>query len=247
MWVRGLVCALMLAGAPEDSAGGAGEPRAVIEGPERAALGDLVVLDASRSEANAFAWLLVGGPKSFLPVDEGRRCVFASGTAGQYTFVLAAAANDRVALARHVLTIGESPPTPPTPTPPVPPTPPPPTPEPLPHGKYDLARLARDWAKLSVSLDGSRRQASARSLAASFHSMASAIAAGTLTVPAEILAETKRSNQAALGADTDAWRPWFALLAPKLEALNQSGSLKIADDYATAWRELAAGLGEVKP
>lgn len=246
MWFRGLVCALMLAGAAGgdggESGGGAGEPTAVIEGPERAALGDLVVLDASRSEANAFAWLLVGGPKSFLPVDQGRRCVFAAGTAGQYTFVLAVAGNDRVALARHLVTIG---PAPPPPVPPAPPTPP--APEPLPHGKYDLARLARDWARLSVPLDGSRRDASARSLAASFHSMASAISAGTLTLPAEILAETKRSNQAALGADIGAWRPWFALLAAKLEALNQSGVLKLADDYATAWREIAGGLAEVKP
>lgn len=217
---------------------------AVIDGPANSAAGDLVVLDASRSEAKDFAWKLVNSDKVFLPVEGNRKVVFASGQNGVYTFILAVALDDKVAIAQHDVTIGPPNPPPPTPIPPSPPNPP--EPEPLPHGKYDLSRLSRDWAKLSVTLDGPRRTASARSLAASFHTMASAIAAGTLTVPSDILAETKKSNQNALGSDAESWRPWFVLLAARLESLGKGGELNVADDYAAAWREIAAGLEAVK-
>ena len=96
---------------------------AVIEGPTEAPPGDLVILDASKSDAVSFAWALVPKGKSFLPVDGGKRVVFASGSAGTYTFVLATATADgQVALALHVLTVGK--PLPPPIDPPDPPNPP---------------------------------------------------------------------------------------------------------------------------
>ena len=68
-------------------------PKAIITGPKEAQSGDLIVLDASESTGTSRLWLLAVAPveKSFLPVDQGLRCVFATGTPGKYTFVLVVA------------------------------------------------------------------------------------------------------------------------------------------------------------
>lgn len=96
-----------------------GQAAAVIAGPAKAELGDLVVLDASESVGTAREWKLIGSDKTFLPVDGGLRAVFASGTPGVYRFVLAVADGGETAtvdLAVHEVTIGApKPPTPPTP------------------------------------------------------------------------------------------------------------------------------------
>jgi hypothetical protein len=216
-------------------------PAAVIDGPTTVAPGDLVILSGERSRASDFAWRLCNTEKSFLAVDGGRRCVFASGSPGKFTFVLAVAAGDRVALAQHTVEItAPEPPPNPNPGPPVP-APGPPEPD-LPPGKFNLARLARDWALTTVLLDPAQRKETARSLAASFASMSAAIAAGTVSDPAEILARTLAANQAALGSQRDAWKGWGAKLAQALEAFHAQGTLRSAESYATAWREIAQGL-----
>ncbi len=109
----------------------AADPKAVIEGPSQANPGDLVILDATKSAGTGHVWKLVGSKKSYLPVNGGTQCVFASGDAGVYTFVLAVADGGKASLAEHSVTVG----TPPPPIPVPPPTPPPdPTPPPKPPG-----------------------------------------------------------------------------------------------------------------
>jgi hypothetical protein len=65
-------------------------PKAVITGPKDARCGSLVVLDASESAGTGRLWLLAVSPEetSFLPVEAGRQCIFASPVAGSYRFVL---------------------------------------------------------------------------------------------------------------------------------------------------------------
>lgn len=93
-----------------------GQVKAVIVAPTESEPGDLVVLDGSRSsKAQQYRWLLVNSNKSFLPVDDGTKAVFASGQAGDYKFVLVVAgvdANDRldVSIATHTITIRGPPP-----------------------------------------------------------------------------------------------------------------------------------------
>lgn len=66
------------------------QPRAVITGPKESRPGALVVLDASESTGTGRLWLLAISPEetSFLPVESALKCIFASPTAGSYTFVL---------------------------------------------------------------------------------------------------------------------------------------------------------------
>ena len=138
------------------------DPQAVIDGPKTADLGDLVVLDAGRSTAaTAFHWILVSHKKTILPVDGGKRCVFASGQPAEYRFVLVVAGADAngklaVAVAEHAVTIGK-------------PSPPPPIPPPQPDGPLQLA------ARLGIE----RRNGNARKprAADSFAGIAAAIAA----------------------------------------------------------------------
>jgi len=68
-------------------------PTAIITGPKVADAGDLIVLDASASTGSSRLWIqaVAPTPKSFLPVDNGVRCVFATGTPGRYVFVLVVA------------------------------------------------------------------------------------------------------------------------------------------------------------
>lgn len=89
--------------------------QAVIDAPSTVNPGDLLVLDASRSEAKKYLWL-VHPKRTILPVDGGLRCVFASGTPGQYTFILVVSdATGELQSVEHVVTVG----VPPPPLPPV--------------------------------------------------------------------------------------------------------------------------------
>lgn len=221
-------------------------PKAVIAGPTQANPGDLVILDGSGSTAVGFAWVLTDSDKSFLPVEDGRKVVFASGSAGRYTFVLVAATADDpekplIDIARHTVTVGQ----PPNPGPE--PTPPGPNPEPLPPGRFGLATWARDSVGASLAaMNAAQRSQSAALLAGSFEGIAAAIAAGTIKTLDEVNAKTKASNVAALGAYLTNWQPWSALLNAKITALDDGGQLKTITDAHDAWLEIAAGLRAVR-
>jgi len=124
-------------------------------------------------------------------------------------------------------------------TPPGPgPEPLPPGPVPLPDGKYKLAAQAREW----MSTVPDAHKPAAKALANSFRGIASAIAAGTMKRPEDVLAATKASNNAALGSSMEAWKPWGAKLQTALEKADADGSLHTIDDYKVAWNEIATGL-----
>lgn len=128
----GVLAAVWLAAA---IAAGQTPPKAVITGPKESRCGSLVVLDASESSGTSRMWLLAVSPEetSFLPVESGIKCIFASPVAGRYQFVLVVAgtnANGGAAaeMATHTvqLTGGITPP-PPPPDPTDPPLPSPAT------------------------------------------------------------------------------------------------------------------------
>lgn len=207
-----------------------------IDGPATAAPGDLVILSAVSEGAKHYAWTLANSDKTFLPTDGGTKAVFASGKSGRYIFVLSASDAVGLAQTKHVLTIGEPEPEP------LPPGPTPP-PTPLPDGKFKLAAFAFNEAGKVTS---SNRPAAAKNLANSFRGIASAIAAGALNKPEEILAKTLTGNQTALGGDRAAWSAFGVSLSAELEKLHTSGTLRLPADYQTAWDEVATGLEAVK-
>lgn len=100
------------------------QPKAVITGPKEARCGALVVLDATESQGLGRLWLLAVSPEetSFLPVESGCKCIFASPTAGRYEFVVVVSGTNAnggpaAEIARHTITLtgGQPPPPPPPP------------------------------------------------------------------------------------------------------------------------------------
>ena len=107
-------------------------PKAIITGPRESRPGALVVLDASESVGTGRLWLLAVSPEetSFLPVESGLKCIFASPTPGRYVFVLVVSGTNvnggaAADMATHSVTLaGATPPNPPdVPDPPTPPAP----------------------------------------------------------------------------------------------------------------------------
>lgn len=138
----GLVLACFVApSAPRPAASIAATPKAETETKAKAVIeveggvanvpiGDLIVLDGTKSEATSWKWLVIP-KKTFLPTDGGKRVAFAAGTPGTYQFVLSVANGGSVDSAIFAVTVGQ--PTPPQPLPPPPgpsPNPTPPTPNP---------------------------------------------------------------------------------------------------------------------
>lgn len=64
-----------------------GQAKAVIKGPESVLAGDLCVLTAEPGMDN-YHWILSGSNKTFLPVENGTKCIFSSGTPGEFRFIL---------------------------------------------------------------------------------------------------------------------------------------------------------------
>lgn len=213
-------------------------PVAVIEGRTQVDLGNPVTLDATKSIADAFVWIL-DHDVDFMEFDGGRKVYFITGTPGRYKFTLVAISapeksggSAQVAKTTFTVTYGK-----PGPGPDPGPGPgpnPPPTPDP---GKYQLAAFVQ---VITSSVTAANKVQTAQGLARNFDSVASSIAAGAITDPDQIVKQTYNLN-APLMTD-QAWKPWVAQLRDKLNGLSDSSQMVTAADYATAWREIAAGL-----
>lgn len=126
-------------------------PRAVVTGPKESRCGSLIVLDASESTGTGRMWLLAVSPEetSFLPVESGLKCIFASPVAGTYRFVLVVAgtnANGGPAadMATHTVTLRGGTIPPPIPPPVTPPPGPDPTTPPETTGVAYLVIVRRN-------------------------------------------------------------------------------------------------------
>ena len=205
----------------------ADDATAVITGPEIASPGDLIILDASGSDADSLVWSLANSDKSFLMFEENRKCVFASGASGQYVFILATAKNGdtaaSVALSRHTVTIG-------SPIP-VPPPGPGPGPKPDPPPGPELSAIAKQVRDLVATLD--RRSGEAQSIAAEFDAIAQR---ATLTVmtPTQIAAACKAI---AVFQNPEAQPRWkaFSVLFSQVMSANSG-------DIPTTLQQIAVGI-----
>lgn len=196
-----------------------GKAKIVIAAPKTGEVGELIRLDVTGSKAQSFKWILVPESVDFEVYDEGRRAVFSARTAGKYMFIVACASEGSVDVATHTVVIGNSPDNPP----------PPPTPE--------LTAQIVGWcADAKVSKD------EAKSLASSFRSVASSIAAGVNTTPEDITKATSDANRAALGDALDSWIPVLKQIQGVLRAAAESGKLQTASQHQEMWTAIAEAL-----
>lgn len=194
---------------------------AVIDGPAKIAPGDLLILSAEKSVGKSYAWVVLP-EKTFLAVEDGKKLVFASGTAGEYVFVLAVGdADGSVSIGKHTVVIGN-------PTPPTPPVPPP-APD-----RFGLTLISRTAAAAINRPDEGRK------LAAAQRGVASAVAAGGLATPQAILQAWREANNQTV--QSSVWRTWGEAAGNALSKLYADKRIVSKDDWVIAFNELAAGL-----
>lgn len=211
-------------------------PIPVITGPSGGVPGDLLVLDASESQADYFSWAVIpelpDGRLTIMVLEGGRKCIVAS-VPGTYTVVLAAGTADGVVLKKHTVTVtggGDQP----GPIQPKPPTP-------IIEDRFGLAPKVREWVQ-AVS-DRSRQQ----QLSQAFRTAANR--ATTIGDLKKLESET-RSNlsgdlvREAIGGAANAsnWAPLFEPMGTEISRLDRDGKIRTLADYQQAWREIAEGL-----
>jgi hypothetical protein len=216
-----------------------GQATAVIEGPQQVSPGDLVILDASKSQADSLVWTLANSDKSFLQFEGGRKCVFASGAVGTYTFVLSTAkstesGNASVAAAKFVLAVGPISPINPQPLPGPTPGPGPIVPNPPQPILSSVASGARDSAIAS-----NRKPGESALIADDFERIASQGAGLSWTVP-QMQSELKKSRlitDADINARWQPFRDWFRTQAPAMQTPEKTRDV---------FTEIALGLRAVE-
>lgn len=222
----------------------AAPPTAKIVGPTGGQPGDILVLDASHSEgAEHFAWevtpkLPQEGRPTILPLgDAGTKCIVTS-VPGTYTVFLAASNDEGVRIIEWPMRVGN-----PQPDPEPDPGPDPqPTPDP---GRFGLAADALSW---SSSVTGETRGTEATAMAAAFAAVAAEIAAGATTQPDAILQSLARQCATAIPSSDrqGAWAVFSSQFERRMAALYHEGKLATPDDWAVAFREIAAGLAAAR-
>jgi hypothetical protein len=156
-----------------------------------------------------------------------------------------------------VITVGSGPAPTPTPNPPGPtPNPPTPTPTPdpvLPDGQFGLARFVFSTLKNDANIAAGDKPKLAAALGTSFDKIAAQIAALSTfkDVEKDILPSLKTSNSAALaasGVPVASTLAFKSALNDKLYSLyhDKPAKLVTADDFGTAFREIAQGLAAFK-
>lgn len=243
-----LLAFLLLAG----TASAAG-PKAIINGPATAVPGELVTLDASGSQGEnlRFRWSVQPdqpGRIMFEECPKGSGKIRISTFPGVWHYTLFVFNADDSDVLTWTITVPGNPspaPTPnpspnpaPTPTPPTPPVPPQPTPS-----AFGIRDQIAGWAN---SVASPTRAADAAKLASAADSLAAAVAAGTTSGPAKILAALTAANALALGGNIGAWKSFGVSYSAALSGLYAMGRLKTDADWAAMLRETADGLRGVK-
>lgn len=209
----------------------AAPPVAKLTGPTAGQPGDILVIDATAStDAEFFAWSVtpqLPDKVTILPLEGGRRCLVVS-VPGTWHVFFAAGNAEGIDLVKWTVTVEGSTPDPG------------PKPQPLPDGRYQLAR----WAVNAAQSISDRSKADA--LAETFAAIAEQVERGEITSIDELQTKSTNANRAAVGTDRDLWLPWFTRLQAELKRLNGAGQMTTLADHVVAWREIATGLRTVK-
>jgi hypothetical protein len=218
-------------------------PKPLIVGPTGGQPGDILLLDATQSVADHFAWSvtpkLPEGRPTILPIEDGRKCLVTS-VPGAYSVFLAASNAEGVKIVEWGVTVGGDPrpptpgPNPPGPTPPTPPTP----------DRFGLKAAAQQWA---AAVNSPNRFEDAHQLAGAFEAAAAEIVAGTETQPQAFIAILAKHCIQAVPTDRRAaWSSFDAAFAAAVNELYKAGKVAGRDDWAVMFREISAGLAAVR-
>lgn len=215
-------------------------PRAVINGPTKGEVGDVILLDGSGSiEADKFLWAVKpakfkDGKPTFRVSPDRRSCHLAS-RIGTYQVMLIVSNEDGPDYSLHSVTVTTpAPPAPPEPTPPATPVTP----------AVPLTNWVTENATLLVTKDPDRAGTSI-ALAAAYRSF---IDRGA-RLPPDSFAKAQRTINAnlldQLGA-TDAWDSFLTALYAEIAKGGGHALPGTIEDCQAAWEQIAAGLARVQ-
>lgn len=187
-----------------------------LKAPDKAKIGQLVVLDVSDSVAASFKWELRTKTTNFLVIDGGKRAVFTAETGGEYTFVIAAAKGDTIDVVIHTIKVAGSA-----------------TPG------DDLQTKVSSWCE---PVQSPTKRDDAMKLSQSFSSL-SAVIKPEMT-PEDIIEATKQSNRDALGENLKNWTPFLDGLGSEMTKLSAAGKLNDGESHKRVWKAIAEALGE---
>lgn len=199
-----------------------------IEAPSVVKIGTLVEIDASKSHANSFAWLVTPSADGNIRiVDDGRRAYLTCGKPTTYTVTIAAASSDGMASIEQVVIAFEPYETP------VPAAP-----------KSPLAiAVSAGVDKVQSPLKDSEQSR----LATVFNTVATMIEAGVIKTPEDVLSATAKLKKEALGDSAAAWAPFSDAVGSELNKMSEAKKLSTVEDHKAVWREIANALGAHTP
>lgn len=85
------------------------DAKIILQAPTTGSIGELIELDASKSNATSFIWRVIPETPNFKVIEKGKKLLFCSGEKGTYLFILAAAKRDSVDCIVHQITIEGAP------------------------------------------------------------------------------------------------------------------------------------------
>jgi hypothetical protein len=206
----------------QDDSGREDKPEVVIEAPTTVKVGDMIVIDLSKSLGGGFDMIVKPTLPSARVFDEGKVIVSGTGYKTQeYLVIVSCALNGQSDVKTHTIrVIGPQPMTPVNPG-------------------ENIAGKVSDWCE---AVDSPTPRDDALKLAQSFASLASVIENNTFETPREIITATKTSNRDALGTNLDHWIPLLDGLMNELKAMEAAGMLPDAQAHGPVWRAVSEGL-----
>ncbi len=201
----------------------------VIEGPNEIAVGQLARLDVTKSVGKTFKWKTLPPTANFEVYDDGRKAVFSSGTAGEYTFIVACANDNDVDVKTYIIKVGEGGI----------------TPGPQPGPVNPATGMVGKVIELTKLVNSPNKKAEAAKLATGFVSVAKQITDSQLTTADQIIEAQKIANRTAVGNSLTAWVPFLEALQKEMKSQAESGLLVTTEQHATLWMQIADGLNLV--
>jgi len=196
----------------------------VIEGPTEIKIGQLARFDVTKSAGKTFKWKVLPPTTNFEVYDDGRRAVFSSTTAGDFTFIVACANDNDVDVKTHIVKVGDGGETP--------------TPGPV----NPATGIAGKVVELSKLVNSPNKKAESAKLAASFTGIAKQITDGQLTTAEQIIEAQATANRAALGNSLTTWVPFLTSLQKEMKTQAEAGLLVTAEQHSALWVQIATGL-----
>lgn len=210
---------------PKGQVNTADEPKVVIEAPASVKVGDMIIMDLSKSVGDGFDMIIRPEPPQVRVFDNGKTVVTASGyETTEYLFIVSCALNGKSDVKTHVVRVVGQEPTKPV--------------NPVKPGD-DIAGKVIQWVS---SVNSPTPRDDAMKLAQSFASLATVIENGTFSSPSEIVAATKASNRDALGDNLEYWIPFLEGLMTELKAMSDANMLSDTAGHGLVWRLVSLGL-----